>query len=962
MISVLITVGPLSGGRRDPVLAALRENLANPGVDIVHVVSEAQCDWLTEAAGSDAARIHLHPVVERPLFSTLFDIGNRLLAEGAGAIALMNADISIGTVDDAARILDAFDSLADLSEPVVLALARHETEGGELRIDLYDGVGMPNTLSADCWVFKHPIQVRRELFYAPGQMNCDMFLAADLSDSGYRLFNPCLDIVLKHHEPSKDDAFYKEKLGETGVQELLWRHAKQNGIDPWNYFGVPWIKIAWLRLGYRPALLSSHRRRLMLAVPAGSEARIGTEIERILALGEAHQYELQILSDGDLDLLVSANAAVLSRRPQIVVSGTAANLSDTRAAFLQGKQYSFRTLAFVGDLSHLTPGILAEAEGVFVGLGETRAPVELAVGCSLITSVFKSDPFIRNFIHNSVALIGYDTLIDHIFLGSKLSEIEVAALSDLLGRKKNVLVFWSQEDPGLYACWNLGIRMARRTYVSNANVDDLRDPRQVITLIRDLEMHPEALVAATAMNPFHDYPQDGCLPDERPGWYSDQAGPFGFFDLARLTQESPPKLAPHNMPHCMPVWRRSLHDRYGYFDEPRFGTYADWAFWLKVLQDGASGWMAREALSFYFINPTSHNRRGSNLEHLHKEVENQFLPVFLARRDGAPIHTIRRQPDVSRKLNLVGRDLCFGQHRNDFARLIRALEPLERSDGQGCLVVPFVERYFVWGDAPGEARSANPRPIEEDWIGILHVPFDAPQWYEANVSPENFFLRSLWQASRPACRGIITLCADLEADLRAYDPELATLAVRHPTDLDVKKFDIDAYFARPRVVQVGDWLRKLQSIHRLRASRHERVILLKQWTETYLEHEIRVFGDQRDPGVVARKLVPNEEYDELLSSSVALCLMYATAANNVVVECIARGTPLLINPLPAVVEYLGPDYPLYAADAVEADRWLGDPARIRAAHLHLLQRRMEIDLTYEGFCRDIAASEFYAKL
>ena len=383
MISVLITVGPLSGGRRDPVLAAVRENLANPGVDNVHVVSEAQCDWLTEAAGSDAARIHLHPVAERPLFSALFEIGNRLLAEGAGAIALMNADISIGTADDAARILEAFDTLADLSEPVVLALARHETEGGELRIELYEGSGMPNTLSADCWVFQHPIRVRRELFYAPGQMNCDMFLAADLSDSGYRLFNPCLDIVLKHHEPSKDDAFYNEKLRETGVQNLLKRHLKQNGIDPFNYFGVPWIKTAWLRLGYRPVLLSSNRKRLMLAVPAGSEARIGTEIERISALGEAHEFELQIICDGDLDLLVSANAAILSQRPQIVVTAPAASLSDTRAALLQGKQYSFRSLAFVGDLSHLTPAILAEAEGIFVGLGETEAPVELAVGCTL---------------------------------------------------------------------------------------------------------------------------------------------------------------------------------------------------------------------------------------------------------------------------------------------------------------------------------------------------------------------------------------------------------------------------------------------------------------------------------------------------------------------------------------------------------------------------------------------------
>ena len=317
---------------------------------------------------------------------------------------------------------------------------------------------------------------------------------------------------------------------------------------------------------------------------------------------------------------------------------------------------------------------------------------------------------------------------------------------------------------------------------------------------------------------------------------------------------------------------------------------------------------------------------------------------------------------MSRKLNLAGRELFFGHHRNDFGRLVGALEPLDRSDGLGCHVIPFIERYFVWGGASGEAKSRDPRPIEEDWIGILHVPFDAPQWHSPQASPENFFLTPLWQASRPACRGIITLSADLQADLRAYDPALATLAVRHPTELDVQMFDINEYLARPRVVQVGDWLRKLQAIHRLRAPRHERVILLKPWTENYLEHEIAVFGDQRDAGVIARKMVPNEEVPCAL-------VQFRRAVPDVCNRREQRGggvhrpgTPLLINPLPAVVEYLGPDYPLYAADEVEADRLLGDPARIRAAQRHLLQRRMEIDLTYEGFCRDIAASEFYARL
>ncbi|MDT8853516.1 hypothetical protein RNZ50_00410 [Paracoccaceae bacterium Fryx2] len=962
MISVLMTVGDMPEARRAPVLAALHENLANPRVRDIHVMTEGSIGWMAEAAGAGASRLHLHPAAARPTFAALFGLGNTLLANGAGTVALMNGDISIATAGDAARMLEAFESLADLAEPVVLALSRHEAEAGVLQIALYDGSGLPNCLSADCWVFQTPVRVTRELFYAPGQMNCDMFLASDLLAAGYRLFNPCLDIVVKHHEPAKDDAFYAGKLQEDGVRNLTDRHLKQNGIDPFNYFGVPWTTTGWLRQGYRPVPQSTNRRRLMLAVPAGREDGIGGQIERLAALGAGHGPELQILCEGDIDRLVAANAALLARHPQIVVTKPQHGLAEVRAALLEGRQYSFRRLAFVGELSRLTPAVLAEAEGFFVGLGETEAPAGPAIGCTLITSVFRSDPFIRGFINNSLALEGYDRLVDHIFLVAKLSETEVAAFADLLGRQRNALVLWHQTDPGLYACWNAGIRMAGRTYVSNANVDDLRDPAQVVTLIRDLEMHPEALVAATAMNPFHDYPADGTLPAERLAWYGDRAGYFGFFDLAYLSGDTPPALVPHNMPHCMPMWRRSLHDRYGWFDEPRFGTFADWAFWLKVLRDGGSGWLEREALSFYLVNPTSHNRRGTDLDRHHAVVEAEFLADFVARREGRPAWATRKPATVPRKLNLTGHETFFGTHRNNFNELIHALAPLDRGDGTGCRLIPFVERQFVWGTDPGEARSDTAAPVTEDWVGILHVPFDAPEWYNPEVSPEHFLTSPLWRQSRPSCRGIITLCADLEADLRAFDPTLPTLAVRHPTEMEVEMFRIDAYLARPRVVQVGDWLRKLQAIHRLRAPGHERMILLKRWTENYLEHEVKVFGDHRDPAVTVGRMVPNEEYDRILSSSVVLCLMYATAANNVVVECIARATPLLINPLPAVVEYLGPGYPLYARDEAEADLLLSSPARVREAHLYLLQRRAEIDLTYRGFCREIAESEFYARL
>ena len=61
--------------------------------------------------------------------------------------------------------------------------------------------------------------------------------------------------------------------------------------------------------------------------------------------------------------------------------------------------------------------------------------------------------------------------------------------------------------------------------------------------------------------------------------------------------------------HCMPVWRRSLHDKYGYFDEDTFGTSADWEFWLRCAEKGEILYHLTNSFGIYFINPNSHNRR-----------------------------------------------------------------------------------------------------------------------------------------------------------------------------------------------------------------------------------------------------------------------------------------------------------------------------------------------------------------
>lgn len=585
---------------------------------------------------------------------------------------------------------------------------------------------------------------------------------------------------------------------------------------------------------------------------------------------------------------------------------------------------------------------------------------------SLISSVFRATDYIEGFLFNISGLEDYSTFCQHLFLFSGLSEAERKPLFAHFDQVANAAFIWHRSDPGLYECWNIGVRLAHTEYVSNANVDDLRHPRQAKALVRALDTTPGAAIAAAALVPFEEYQPDYRVISTENPWYAHQAGIFHLSDLGKLKDsDGRTGIEPHCMPHCMPLWRRDSHEACGFFDEATFGPFADWAYWMEVLRHGACGVLIPEPLSYYFVNPGSHNRRGDKLQAFHRAVEDAFLVDFRAdleqRKPVRAAARARVRGTYARKLNLLGRAQGFGEHRNAFNRLIMALEPLDVGP-QGIDFLPFIERTFVWGDDPGEAASDAPRPRERDWVGVLHVPFGAPDWFMPQVSPEQVFKTAMWEKSLPTCRGVISLSEDTARDFGARYRDIPSLAVSHPTDLRAPRFEPERYCAQPRLVQAGDWLRKLQAIFRIQAPGHEKIMLLKNGTYARLEKDIGQFGDKRNESVDLRYMVPNEEYDDLLASSVVLCLLYGTAANNLVIECMARATPILVNPLPAIIEYIGPDYPFYAEDVAQADRLLADKGAVRAAHHYLEERTPKAGIGYDDFLRNVGGSQFYQEL
>lgn len=346
------------------------------------------------------------------------------------------------------------------------------------------------------------------------------------------------------------------------------------------------------------------------------------------------------------------------------------------------------------------------------------------------------------------------------------------------------------------------------------------------------------------------------------------------------------------------------------------------------------------------------------------------------------------------KLNLA-EAVTITSHRGGWAYAMAALRPLHNR--RGVLFDGFIENNFAWRQRVETPRPAHVLermrlegvfeelataeeqgiiPYRQPWVGVVHNPPGMPAWFHPQEAPQAIFARRVWQESLPQCVGLFTL-SEYQARWLREQTGKPVSALLHPTEIPDLRFDMQRFRDNPRkqIVQIGWWLRKLNAIYGLPIGRdnplgYEKVRLVPRFfanADDYLlgllRREREVEGLALDPRYVENtrdvQHLPNDRYDRLLAENIAFVELYAANANNAVVECIARGTPLLVNPLPAVVEYLGDDYPLYFTTLDEAAAKAQDMALLDAAHRYLLACETRGKLSADYFRASVENSEVY---
>jgi hypothetical protein len=118
------------------------------------------------------------------------------------------------------------------------------------------------------------------------------------------------------------------------------------------------------------------------------------------------------------------------------------------------------------------------------------------------------------------------------------------------------------------------------------------------------------------------------------------------------------------------------------------------------------------------------------------------------------------------------------------------------------------------------------------------------------------------------------------------------------------------------IIQLGQQLRKMTSIYALNVENHKKIWLTGSTSfdriNDLLNLEIKEYHIKINKKTVEMTYTKTfEEYDEYLRQNVVFIHLFDAAANNALLECLVRNTPVIINKLEGVVDYLGENYPLY---------------------------------------------------
>jgi len=224
---------------------------------------------------------------------------------------------------------------------------------------------------------------------------------------------------------------------------------------------------------------------------------------------------------------------------------------------------------------------------------------------SIITSVYKGEKYINHFL-NDITKQTIFNQCELIIINADSPENEEQYINPFLEKYKNIKYFRLEADPGIYAVWNLAIENSTAPYITNANLDDSKAHWCIEEQVFVLNQNPDVdLVYGETLETFKEletFNKNSAT----------QIFPCLDFSLENLLKV--------NSPHSSPMWRRTMHDKYGHFD-PAYKYCGDYEMWVRAAKQKSNFKKVNSKLSLYYRNKNGLSTKKSNLKAALEEIK-----------------------------------------------------------------------------------------------------------------------------------------------------------------------------------------------------------------------------------------------------------------------------------------------------------------------------------------------------
>jgi hypothetical protein len=240
-------------------------------------------------------------------------------------------------------------------------------------------------------------------------------------------------------------------------------------------------------------------------------------------------------------------------------------------------------------------------------------------GISFITSIYNGAEWIESFLSNMTSLDNFHQCeLILINANSPQQEHEIPPIRRYQASHSNISHIILDNDPGLYNIWNIGVLLASCLYLSNANLDDRKAKDFVSSHLNAFKSSGKhvSLVSAPCITcdekyiGYEEYAAKNRHDEHLTFYASTEYYKYPDFFLDFVNQSLERRVVWRNIPHCMPVWTKELHKKYGFFNEVRGGPTADLEFWLRCARHGEvfRNLNIPKGL-YYFSNQTTYSAR-----------------------------------------------------------------------------------------------------------------------------------------------------------------------------------------------------------------------------------------------------------------------------------------------------------------------------------------------------------------